>query len=161
MNNSLARGFPCFGGSPQDGDASPARQEMLSTPCENQGRIGQSAWQERGPSSLVSRIQRRHDRHFRPFLPIAVRHDIPHSRDNDFAMLRNSANTLCRRTAAQRLHDANTAGRQASRQARCHRSPRRRNLGEHRSMIATECTRSSNFYPTQRVEEVKIEKWKI
>lgn len=25
---------------------------------------------------VVSRIQRRHDRHFRPFLPIAVRHDV-------------------------------------------------------------------------------------
>lgn len=70
---------------------------------------------------VVSRIQRRHDRHFRPFLPIAVRRQRSSlSRDNNSAVsLRNSADTLCRRTAAQRLHDANTAsghkrtGRQA------------------------------------------------
>lgn len=137
MNNSLAWSFPCFGGSPQDGDASPARQEMFSTPCEDQGWIGQSAWQERGPSPVVSRIQRRHDRHFRPFLPIAVQHDVPRSRDNDFVVtLRNSADTLCRHTAAQRLHDANTA-RQASRQTGYHRPPRRRNLGEHRIEMYT------------------------
>jgi len=126
MNNPLAWGFPCFGSSPQDGDASLARQEMPSTPCENQGRIGQSAWQERGP--VVSRIQRQHDRHFQPFLPIAVRHDV--LRDNNFAVsLRNSADILCRRTAAQRLHDANIASRQAGKRDTTGR-PRWRDLGK-------------------------------
>lgn len=110
MNNSLAWGFPCFGGSPQDGDASLARQEVPSTPCEDQGRIGQSAWQERGPGPQFLEFNDGHDRHFRSFLPIAVRHDILRSRD--FAVsLRNSTDTLCRRAAAQRLRDVNTASR--------------------------------------------------
>lgn len=52
---------------------------------------------------VVSRIQRQHDRHFRPVLPIAIRYNVPRSRDNNFALsLCNSAKYIMqtRRCAA-------------------------------------------------------------
>lgn len=112
MNNSLAWSFPVLWrlttGWRRFSGAAGSAFDPLRGPRTNRP-IGVAGARV---EPVVSRIQRQHDRHFRPVLPI----------DTTFLVLATTTslfryatrqNTLCRRAAAQRLRDANTARRQA------------------------------------------------